>query len=453
MRGVTLAQVAEAVGGQLLAGGGEKVVENGVSTDTRTLAGGELYVALAGERFDGHAYVEQALSQGAVGALVHDETLAARYEGAILVKETLFGLQRLAHWWRMEIGLVVVGLTGSNGKTSTKDFTKAVLSQKYQVRATLGNLNNHIGVPLSVLSLTEEDEVGVFEMGMNHPGEIAPLCEIARPHLGIITNIGTAHLEHMGTRDAIAEEKGALARALPEIGKLIVPASCDYLDYFRERSRASIVAVGNGRGEIRAEEIDGSGDGMKFRLVVEGEGSRFVELSVAGRHMVTNALLAAAAGRHLGLTIDEIVTGLTKAELTSGRLRSFEANGITVLDDTYNANPESMRAGVSTLVERKLGEGGRHFAVLGMMAEIGATAAQEHQSLGKFVVEMGAELIVVGEGARAMTEGVPDCKFYNDSMEAAEWLRQELKAGDVVLFKGSRAAAVENVMNQVFPTN
>lgn len=451
MKDITLAEVAEAVSGELPNGGGELVVMAGVSTDTRSLTGGELFVALRGDRFDGHHYVGNAMDAGAVGALVDSEDCESGKPGLIVVPDTLLGLQRLACWWRTELGLPVVGLTGSNGKTSTKDFTRSVLSQRFQVRATQGNLNNHIGVPLSVLSLTEEDEVGVFEMGMNHAGEIAPLCEIARPHLGIITNIGSAHIENMGTRDAIAEEKGALARSLPEVGTLMVPASCEYLEYFRDRTKADVVAVGNGRGEVRAEEIDGSGEGMKFVLVFDEGGRVPVELSVAGRHMVTNALLAAAVGRRLGLSIEECAEGLQATELTSGRLRSFQQNGITVLDDTYNANPESMRAGIDTLVERKSGEGGRYYAVLGMMAEIGETAPQEHRSLGAFAKEREVQVVSVGAEAKLISEGADSDRHFDVQDEAAQWLSQELKAGDVVLFKGSRMAAVEKVMKQIFP--
>ena len=330
MKNISLAEIAEAVGGELPNGGGDLIVTAGVSTDTRKLAGGELFVALRGDRFDGHDYVGPAMDAGAIGALVDAEEVASGRAGLIVIPDTLIALQRLAHWWRTELAIPVVGLTGSNGKTSTKDFTRSVLSQRFQVRATVGNLNNHIGVPLSVLALTDEDEIGIFEMGMNHPGEIAPLCQIARPHIGIITNIGSAHIENMGTLDAIAEEKGAMARCLPEVGSLMVPASCDYLEYFSERTKAQVVAVGNGRGEVRAEEIDGSGEGMKFVLVFEGEGRVPVELSVAGRHMVTNALLAAAVGRRLGLTVGEVAQGLIATELTSGRLRSFQERDITV---------------------------------------------------------------------------------------------------------------------------
>jgi UDP-N-acetylmuramoyl-tripeptide--D-alanyl-D-alanine ligase len=425
-----------------------------VSTDTRTLKPGVLFVALRGENFDGHDFVSNAFEAGAVGAFVDHDSAAAGQEGAIVVQDTLVALQRLAHWWRSVLATPTIGLTGSNGKTSTKDFTRSVLAQRYQVRATVGNLNNHIGVPLSVLSLTAEDDIGVFEMGMNHPGEIAPLCEIACPHLGIITNIGTAHLEYMKSRDNIAEEKGALARSLPEVGTLMVPAACDYLDYFRQRCAARVVAVGNGRGEVRAEEIDLTSDsGVRFKLVVEGVGKIPVELTVSGRHMVTNALLAAATGFTLGLSLGEIAQGLANATLTSGRLRAFVHEGISVLDDTYNANPESMRAGIATLVDRRVAQGGRRFAVLGMMGELGETAESEHQRLGAYAADYELEVVSVGSAARGISRGAGRGNHFDSHHEAAAWLSGELKSGDAVLFKGSRSAAIEKVMEELFTKN
>ena len=451
MKNVSLGEIATALGAAMPFGGEELVVTNGVSTDTRSLTGGELFVALRGDRFDGHDYVGNALQAGSIGALVDDASVAEGAPGILVVDDTLVGLQRLANWWRDVLAIPVVGLTGSNGKTSTKDFTRSVLSQRFKVRATQGNLNNHIGVPLSVLSLTEEDEVGVFEMGMNHPGEIAPLCQIAKPHLGIITNIGTAHIEFMGTRDAIAEEKGALARSLPEVGTLIAPASCDYLPYFTERTKARVLSVGNGRGRVRAEEIESTPEGMKFKLVIDGLGEKVAQISVSGRHMVTNALLAAAAGRRLGLTIDEIVAGLEATVLTSGRLRSFEKDGIAILDDTYNANPESMRAGIETLADRKLPAGGRHFAVLGKMAELGELIEPEHRKLGAFAKKHGVVVLSVGQEAKEISVGAGDGTHFDEREDAAKWLRANLKAGDAVLFKGSRTAAIEQVMKQTFP--
>ncbi len=224
MKPIDASTIAAVTGGVLLQGDG-KALATSISTDTRTIPTGAAFVALRGDRFDANDFAAQAAIDGASVLLVERwENDPAVSAAVIKVPHGLYALQRLAHWYREQREMPVVGITGSNGKTSTKDLTRAVLSQKYDVCATRGNLNNHIGVPLTVMSIGEENDAAVVEMGMNHAGEIAPLCEVARPHVGIITNIGTAHIEFLGTREGIAEEKSALARALPEVGTLVVPA-------------------------------------------------------------------------------------------------------------------------------------------------------------------------------------------------------------------------------------
>jgi UDP-N-acetylmuramoyl-tripeptide--D-alanyl-D-alanine ligase len=346
----------------------------------------------------------------------------------------------------------VVAITGSNGKTSTKDFTAAVLAQKFQVAATHGNLNNHIGLPLTVLATTLDHTAAVWELGMNHPGEIAPLCEIARPLHGIITNIGTAHLEFMGTRDAIAEEKGMLARALPAHGCLFVPACCDYLEHLRDRTHATLISVGTGRGLVRAEHLRPDASGTRFTLVIEGEPTAEVALPVPGRHMVTNALLAAAVGWKLGLTSAAIAAGLSGASLTSGRLRQFVCRGVTIIDDTYNANPESMAAAIETLADTPVVNGARRVIVLGRMGELGDHAPAAHHLTGELAAARGLTLIAVGDGAAGIAAGAGGAPYFPDFAAAAAWLQREVKPGDVVLFKGSRTATVERVMHAAFPT-
>jgi len=246
-----------------------------VSTDTRKSAEGAVFFALKGENFDANDYLHKAVEQGA-GVVVCEKAPESNDLGEacfIIVEDALLALQCFAAWYREQLKLHVVGITGSNGKTSTKDFTKAVLSARFETNATLGNLNNHIGLPLTVLSAGENTSAAVWEMGMNHPGEIEPLCEIAKPKIGVITNIGTAHIEYMGSRDAIAEEKGALSRSLPEGGTLVLPASCDYIEYFKKRTKAKLLIVGNGRGKVRAEELVISENGSEFNLVIEGQES------------------------------------------------------------------------------------------------------------------------------------------------------------------------------------
>jgi len=453
MQPLSAKQLAAILGALIVAGSPAVIASGRVATDSRKLPDGAVFFALRGPTFDGDGFAAAALTGGARVAVVHAwNGPAPDGTAVIVVPDTLLALQRLACWWRQQLTLPVIAITGSNGKTSTKDFTAAVLSQQFSVAATRGNLNNHIGVPLSVLATTPQHTAAVWEMGMNHSGEIAPLCEIAKPSYGIITNIGSAHIEFFGTRDAIAEEKAMLARALPASGCLIVPAACEYANYLRQRCRATCVSVGNGRGLVRAENLRPAATGTRFSLVIDGETPAEVTLGVPGRHMVTNALLAAAVGWKLGLASTTIAAGLNSAVLTSGRLRCFEQRGVTVIDDTYNANPESMAAAIETLAETPLAVGARRIIVLGRMGELGLHAPAAHQRTGELAAAKGLTLIAVGEGAEAIAAGAGNAPFFADFAEAAAWLTREAQAGDAVLFKGSRTATIERVMLTAFPT-
>lgn len=443
MKPYSLQQLADAMSGTLPKGGGELVNSAGVSTDTRKIASGALFFALKGDRFDAHNFLDQAVAAGAGALVIQDVTSLPEGIPAILVEDTLQALQDLAKWYRNELGIPVIAISGSNGKTSTKDFTRSVLSQRFRVNATLGNLNNHIGLPLTVLATKADDEVGVFEMGMNHAGELAPLCEIARPDISIITNVGTAHIEFMGSREAIAHEKGTLARALGEEGTLLIPSDCDFLDDYRATTVGKIVPVGE--GSIRAENVVAETAGSTFDLVVDGLGRTSTSIAVPGRHMVSNALLAAGAGVVLGMTLEEISAGLQGSSLTSGRLRQFEAKGITVLDDTYNANPESIIAALQALADQPAR--GSRTAVLGKMAEQGEHAAPAYVRIGALAADLGLRLISVG--AEAVGMNAPH--HFETVEEASGWLSENTHAGDLVLFKGSRAAAIERVMNLAYP--
>lgn len=454
MKTLTASEIAQILGTQVAAGDPGALATAGVSTDTRRLSPGVAFFALRGENFDADQFAGQAFAGGATVCIVHSWTGEPPANTAVIVvPDTLLSLQILAHWWRKQLDIPVVAITGSNGKTSTKDFTKAVLSQRYNVSATVGNLNNHIGVPLTVLSATEDHTAAVWEMGMNHSGEIAPLCEIARPKYGVITNIGTAHIEYLGSREAIAEEKGTLARSLPADGRLFLPAYCEFIEYFRQRTRATIVSVGNGRGLVRAENIHFGADGSDFSLVIHGHDPVAVSLPVPGRHMITNALLAAGVGWKLGLEPEEIAAGLSGAVLTGGRLRSYDFDGIKVIDDTYNANPESMAAAIETLADTPVTDGSRRIIVLGRMGELGPHAPAAHLKTGAFAASKRLTVIAVGQGAEGIAQGAGDAPYFPDLEEAAGWLSREAKPGDAVLFKGSRSATVEKVMNSAFPRN
>lgn len=454
MQPLTAQQIADHLGASVTAGRPGVLASGGVSTDTRTLARGAVFFALRGENFDGDAFAPAALAAGAAVVVVRHWDGREPVEGAVIeVADPLHSLQRLAHWWRQQLDIPVVAITGSNGKTSAKDFTAAVLSRHYQVSATRGNLNNHIGVPLSVLATTPQHSAAVWEMGMNHPGEIAPLCEIARPKYGIITNIGSAHIEFFGSRDAIAEEKAMLARMLPPDGMLFLPAACEYHEYLRHRTKAAIIPVGNGRGLVRAEELRFEAERTCFTLAIDGLEKTEVTLPVPGRHMVTNALLAAGVGWKLGIPPDEIATGLAAARLTGGRLNRFTWQGVTIIDDTYNANPESMAAAIETLADTPVTNGARRIIVLGRMGELGTHGPAAHLHVGELAAQRHLTVLAVGEGAEGIARGAADAAYFPVLEDAARWLSREVKPGDVVLLKGSRTATVERVMHAAFPRN
>jgi UDP-N-acetylmuramoyl-tripeptide--D-alanyl-D-alanine ligase len=452
---ITAAQLAEILEAPPPLGDPTARANGGVSTDTRTLPKGCAFFALTGAKFDANTLAPQALQNGASIAIV------SRWDGGepppgtavVIVCDTLLALQRLAHWWRRQLDIPVVCITGSNGKTSTKDFTAAVLAEKFNVSCTKGNLNNHIGLPLTVLATRPDHSAAVWEIGMNHAGELAPLCEIAKPRYGIITNIGTAHIEFLGTRQAIAEEKGTLARYLPADGTLFVPASCDFFDYFRQRTRAHIIAVGNGRGSVRAEEPVLTPLGTRFTLVIDGHGTATVDLKVPGKHMINNALLAAAVGFKLGIPIENIARGLSNAGLTNGRVRRFDHHGITLIDDSYNANPESMTAALETLTDTPVVNGGRRIAVLGRMGELGEHAATAHREIGHKAFAAGHTVVTVGNGAELIAEAADSPLHFPSHEDAAAWLQAHARPGDAILFKGSRSAAIERVLHTAFPNH
>ena len=443
MKSYPLQKLAYAMSGSLLQGGEDCVISAGVSTDTRCLPAGAMFFALKGENFDAHHFLAEAVEAGAGALVLQDDSDLPEGIPVILVNDTLKALQALAKWYRGELGIPVVAITGSNGKTSTKDYTHSVLSQKFRVNSTLGNLNNHIGLPLTVLATAADDEVGVFEMGMNHSGELAPLCEIGRPDVSIITNVGTAHIEHLGSRKAIAIEKGTVARVLSEKGTLLLPSDCDEAYDFRASTPARVITVGD--GEIRAENTVSGESGSAFDLTIDGLGTKRTSISIVGRHMISNALLAAGAGYVLGLSLDEISAGLTNAKLTSGRLRRYLSHGLTVIDDTYNANPESVIAALETLAS--LPGSGRRIAALGIMAELGEDAVEAYPRIGRIARDLGVTLITVGDDA----DKYGDDHHFRNHEEAATWLSNETSPGDIVLFKGSRMAAMDQVMKLTFP--
>lgn len=444
MKPMTLERVAEWAGGVLSGGEAASVVVR-VSTDSRQSLAGALFVPLVGERHDAHDFLPQAFAGGAVAALSARDGAAAAGP-LIRVDDTLMALQRLATRYRASLDpFVAVGVTGSNGKTSTKDFLKAVLARRHRVHATLGNLNNHIGVPLTVLGVGAEHTAGVFEMGMNHFGEIAPLASIAQPDIAVVTNIGTAHIEFLGSREGIALEKGRLVEAVPAGGFVVLNADDDMTPGLAARARAQVVTAGLSGGAVRAEAVEGT----SFDLRLPDALPVRVTLPVPGRHMISNALLAAAVGWRLGFSPDEIREGLETAVLQGGRLQHRTVAGLRILDDSYNANPDSMVAALRTLRGEKVE--GRRLAVLGRMGELGAQTAAGHRAVGEAAAAEGVDfLLTVGDDdSRLIHEAFGDAtrsRRCATHAEAAAWLRAEATGADLVLLKGSRSAAMEKVL-------
>ena len=420
-----------------------------VSTDTRKLEGGELFLALKGDKHDAHDYLKQALEAGAGGLIVQSlpkETESTRVP-ILYVRNTLLALQALARNYRRTCDLPVIGVTGSSGKTSTKDLLASILRERFEVKATVGNLNNHIGVPLTVLDIHDRHTAAIVEMGMSNPGEIELLAEIAHPTGAIITNIGSAHLGQMKTRDAIALEKGMLAESIDSEGFVVLPAEDSFCESLARRCRGRVLRGGLETGDVRASEVAISWEGASFTLEARGERIRD-GLQVPAEHMVRNAVLAAAAGLELGLTLEEIRHGLGECVLAGGRLHRRILNQTRFLDDTYNANPDSMRAALCTLASVPVE--GRRIAVLGKMAELGEETEREHLGIGAAAVENGIDILIgIGEEGGLIARGAEDrieTHVFADQEAAAAYLRSETKPEDLVLVKGSRSARMELVL-------
>jgi UDP-N-acetylmuramoyl-tripeptide--D-alanyl-D-alanine ligase len=450
MNPLPLFRIAQLAGGSLSSGDGTVVIDK-ISTDSRTIKRGELFVALRGENFDAHSFIESAAAAEAAGAMVVSDWKGKVSENFALirVKDTLHGYQQLAASYRRLLPLKVVAITGSNGKTSTKDFTAAVLAHRFRVTKTQGNFNNHVGLPRTILEATSQDEVAVWEIGMNHPGEVAALAKVAAADVAIITNIGVAHIEFMGSRERIAEEKRALAEAVGKKGAVILNADDPFTKAIAARTRGKVILAGTSGGAIRASEISQSGSGTDF-TILEGAHRCRAQLPVPGLHMVQNALLAVAAARVFGLSLEDCAAGLAAAPLSKARLQIREIHGVRFIDDTYNANPDSMKAALRTLVE--LDADGKRVAVLGEMKELGSESEVAHREVGEAAATFGIDqLITIGDMAEAIARaaragGLESTTAVRSTAEAAELLGEIAKPGDLILVKGSRSARTEHVI-------
>lgn len=455
----TVEEVLKATGGVLIQGKSEGVLFRGISTDSRTLLEEELFIALKGIRFNGHDFALEALRKKARGVIVEeDRAKEIPWDGdsskvVIAVKDTLRALGDLARERRRRYRTPVVAITGSNGKTTTKEMIAACLKTTFPVLKTEGNLNNLIGLPLTLLNLTEKERVVVLEMGMNLPGEIRRLTEIAEPDVAMITNIHPVHLEGMGSLEKIKEEKGELFRRMKQDGSILVnqddPRVVDLAQVFLGQK----ITYGiENPSDVRAKEVRLKEDGTYFRVSMEGEESE-IHLPLLGRHFVMNALSAIAGASLFGIPLEKAKEALEHFRPFPMRMEYKELpHKIHLLNDTYNANPRSMELALETVAEMK-GKG-RAIAVLGDMLELGEFGEEAHRWIGKRVSELKIDLLLtLGQKARilrdsAIRNGMRLEKTFmaKDHEEAILWLDQTIHEGDWVLIKGSRGMAMERIV-------
>ncbi len=452
-------------GGEILVGDSDAMI-TGLSIDSREVQPLGAFLALAGERADGHDYLHDALSAGARLLVVTrpvsdmaDLIVAAAHSGASVlhVPDAVVALQSIAAWHRSRLRCSVVGVTGSSGKTTTKDFITAALSGTLRTVATAGNRNNELGVPLTLLGAGSDCDVLVVEMGMRGSGQIARLCEIARPGFGLVTNVGTAHIELLGSQEAIATAKGELVAAIPADGTVFLNGDDGFSAQLAQLAQAPVITYGVSlESDVHARDIVLDEMSRPSFVLVTPQGDMDVSLPVPGRHNVYNALAAASVAMRLAVPLDAIAAGLAAAPTSAMRMQTFvTASGMTVINDAYNANPSTMNAAVDTLAA--IVTQGRRVAVLGDMAELGSLSELAHFHLGEHVARSAIDVLVtVGERARRIADGARAQGMDADRIrpcatvdEAVEVLDDLLGAGDTLLVKASRVMGLEAVVEGV----
>ena len=445
-----LREIAQAVGGELI---GDDVSCQGVSTDSRSVTPGALFVALRGDKFDGHAFVEVAREAGAAAAIVDRMALTTTQAFGlpfVVVEDTRQALGMMAAWWRAHFDIPVIGVTGSNGKTTTKEMIASILRVAFgdTVLATQGNFNNDIGLPLTMLRLNDTHCAAVIEMGMNHPGEIAALARIARPNVAIVTNAQRAHLEGMGTLETIATEKGSVFMGLAKPGVAVINADDQWTGLWRTQAAGrDVMDFSFERGAAVIGQFAMHGLESHLQILTQGRQVEVV-LSIPGAHNARNALAAATAALAAGVSLEAVREGLNNFHGVKGRLqRRAGRNGATVLDDTYNANPDSVRAGIDVLAATV----GQKILVLGDMGEIGDMTGQFHDEIGGYAKSQGLDrLLAIGDSSAlaAHNFGVGGQHFATVG-ELVAALVAEMTPETTVLIKGSRFMRMERVVAAV----
>jgi UDP-N-acetylmuramoyl-tripeptide--D-alanyl-D-alanine ligase len=431
-----------------------KAVAQAYSIDSRTVRAGELFFAVKGERLDGHDFVQQALEKGAMGAVVRKDQ-RARYPaatGLLAVEDTLNALQTLGAAVRRIWGKPLVGVTGSTGKTTTKEAIAHVLSSRFRVLKSEGNFNNHFGLPLMLLKIEPEHEAAVVEMGMSHPGEIAALAKIAQPGTGVVTNVAPVHLEFFNSVAEIARAKYELIESLPAEATAVLNADDEYVSQFGRDFRGKVMLYGlRLSADVRAENIEPRGAaGSAFDVVVDGRRER-ATLPLVGKHNIYNALAALAVGLDRGLSLAEAAGALATLSPADKRGAVVELGNITLINDCYNSNPTALDAMVDTLAAMPAK---RRIVVAGEMLELGPAGEQLHRASGRHMAEKRIDILLGVRGlAQRMVEAAGEAgmraEFVATPEDAGEWLTQETREGDVVLFKASRGVKLERALETV----
>jgi len=445
MLNFTLTEIAEITGGKVV--GAEAVRVNGLSTDTRSMKKGALFVALMGTSFDPHEIIEAGGANHAAALLVQRRVDVDVPQ--IVVDDTYEALQLLALAWRKRFSIPVIGITGSNGKTSVKELIKQILSTQGNVLATKGNLNNHIGVPLTLCELSDKHQFAVVEMGANHAGEIAALAKLAEPNVAVVTNIGPAHLEGFGSIEGVAHAKAELYQNLNATGVAVVNADEYYIDVFKDQigERMQITFGMEHPADVTGKQI--ANDQVEITTPI---GAVRVKPNVPGVHALLNTLAATAVGLALGLDLDDIKSGIENTQAVAGRLVKVDGlAGSIVLDDSYNANPASLAAALDVQAQ----EPGEHWLVLGDMGELGEESVFMHEKAGEIAKQFGVKrLFAFGELTKHSVETFgAGALHFNDQATLLQKLQEELTAGVCVLIKGSRAMQLENIVVGVRANN
>ena len=444
--------VAAASGGELRTNRPDLAIEN-ICTDSKQAKTGDLFVAIRGERFDGHDFVNDVVAKNVTGILIERKKAPKPLPACpvVLVEDSRVALGKIAAAYRAEFQLPVFAVAGSNGKTTTKELVASVFKQKYLTLASEASFNNDIGVPATLMRLTKEHQAAVVEAGTNHPGELATLIRIIQPKFGILTNIGREHLEFFGDLAGVAKEEGWLAELLPADGMLFLNNDNEWCDKIAKRTKGTVVRVGFGeKNDWRARSVRLDKGGVTFQVEApEAEYNGEYRINLLGRHQVLNALFAIAAGAAIGVSRAEIVRGLAECQPPKMRMQYWEANGVRVLDDAYNANTDSVRAALETLCDLPLQ--GRRVAILGDMAELGAQSGAAHMEVGRYVAELKiGQLFTVGPMAAATAKAAREAGLtrvieFADVEAAVRAVKNFLKPGDVVLLKASRSSRLERI--------